>query len=224
MKGFKQCSNGHWYKNDLTQCPFCKGKATPGNADPTITKGGNTEETRVPPAMQNAPPYNKMDSNKTELIQEDSPAPRMSGNIPNANMNMGHDTTDRTQFVEEIEVETGSGHVEIQKESRSSRRLVGWLVTYSIDPLGIDFKIYEGRNVVGRSADCNITVNDKTMSGTHATILFRADKYKIKDELSAHGTFVNGEDIETDAIDLHDGDVIAMGETMFLFKSSLQQK
>jgi pSer/pThr/pTyr-binding forkhead associated (FHA) protein len=59
------------------------------------------------------------------------------------------------------------------------------------------------------------------MSGKHATILFKNGKSKIKDELSSHGTFVNDRDIEDDTIELHDNDIIRMGETVFKFKSAL---
>jgi pSer/pThr/pTyr-binding forkhead associated (FHA) protein len=59
------------------------------------------------------------------------------------------------------------------------------------------------------------------MSGKHATILFKNDKFKIKDELSSHGTHVNENDIEDEHIELHDNDLIQLGETVFKFKSAL---
>jgi pSer/pThr/pTyr-binding forkhead associated (FHA) protein len=69
--------------------------------------------------------------------------------------------------------------------------------------------------------DCNITVPDKLMSGKHATILFKNGKFKIKDELSSHGTFLNERDIEDEHIELHENDFIRMGETIFKFKIAL---
>ena len=87
--------------------------------------------------------------------------------------------------------------------------------------MGVDFRLYEGRNVIGRDVECTITVPDKTMSGKHAIILFRDDKFKIKDELSSHGTFVNNRDIEDETVELHDNDIIRMGETDFKFKTAL---
>jgi pSer/pThr/pTyr-binding forkhead associated (FHA) protein len=154
------------------------------------------------------------DDDKTINVGEKKPAKNVISK-PNA-----VPVSNKTSFEEEYEEEMESGNVIVKKEQRSNRRLVGWLVTYSIDTLGIDYRLYEGRNVVGRDADSQITVNDKTVSGKHATILFRADKYKIKDELSSHGTFVNGEDIEEETVELHDGDIIKLGDTIFKFKTS----
>ena len=86
--------------------------------------------------------------------------------------------------------------------------------------MGADFKLYEGRNVIGRDIDCNICVNDNMVSGRHAVILFRAGKYSITDSQSSHGTFVNDNDIELEPCYLQDGDVIRMGKTLFKFRSS----
>jgi hypothetical protein len=214
MKGFKKCANGHWYKEDLAQCPYppCTGQGNSlgNNTLVTDTNSENEEKTGVfsPRFSENA------DNNKTMVVGEKKPIRNVSqkANVVPISSN--------TQYEEEFEEETESGSVVVKKEQRSNRRLVGWLVTYSIDPLGIDYKIYEGRNLIGRDADCQITVNDKKISGKHAIIVFRADKYKIKDELSSHGTFVNGEDIEEETVELHDGDIIKLGDTVFKFKTS----
>ena len=104
---------------------------------------------------------------------------------------------------------------------RTTRKLVGWLVSYSLDKMGVDFKLYEGRNIIGRDMDCNITVNDGMVSGKHAVLLYRANKYSITDSQSSHGTFVNGEDIDLDPRYLSDGDTIKIGQTTFLFRTSL---
>jgi hypothetical protein len=209
MKGFNKCSNGHWYKEDLSQCPYCNEK---GNSPAGAPEAGGGNDNNTVPVFSG---QDNDDSDKTVNVGDRKPA---KGATSKANI---LPVSNKTHYEEEYEEETGSGSVVVKKEQRSNRRLVGWLVTYSIDPLGIDYKLYEGRNVAGRDADSQITVNDKTVSGKHATILFRAEKYKIKDELSSHGTFVNGEDIEEETVELHDGDIIKLGDTVFKFKSSL---
>ena len=49
MNGFKKCSNGHFYKEDLNACPYCPG----GNAGSTGASGaddlGKTMVTSVNP-------------------------------------------------------------------------------------------------------------------------------------------------------------------------------
>ena len=103
---------------------------------------------------------------------------------------------------------------------RTTRKLVGWLVSYTLDAMGVDFKLYEGRNIIGRNPECNISVNDNMVSGEHAVLLFRAGKYSITDRQSSHGTFVNGNDIELEPCYLQDGDEIRMGKTQFKFRTS----
>jgi hypothetical protein len=209
MKGFKKCSNGHFYKEDLAQCPYCQGKGNSLGNVPVNSDGGNDNRT-IPIGFED-----DSDDGKTQQVGVSKPINKIAAKKPIAPI------SNKTHFEEEYEEESDSGKVVVKKEQRSNRRLVGWLVTYSIDPLGIDYKIYEGRNVIGHDVDCNITVNDKIMSGKHAVILFRADDYVIQDQLSANGTFVNDEDIKYTPTELQDGDIIKMGKTVFKFRSSL---
>jgi pSer/pThr/pTyr-binding forkhead associated (FHA) protein len=87
--------------------------------------------------------------------------------------------------------------------------------------MGMDFKLYEGRNIIGRDLDCQITIADKTVSGKHALILFRAGKYSISDQQSTQGTFVNDEDINLEPRYLKDGDMIRIGQTVLKFRTSI---
>ena len=211
MKGFKKCPNGHWYKEELTTCPYCPGgSASAGNESTPMSGGGNNNKTEA--FDNNMLNMTQAGGNKTTIVSEPAPAHKSPiYSTPFSN------PANRTVFGDEIEDGKGAGEIEY----RASRRLVGWLVTYSLDPLGVDFKIYEGKNLIGRDINSNITINDKMVSGKHATLLFRADKYRIKDELSSHGTFVNGEDIDDENFELQDGDIIKIGETVLKFKSSL---
>ena len=105
-------------------------------------------------------------------------------------------------------------------EVRSSRKLVGWLVSYTLNDMGVDFKLFEGRNTIGRDLDCQISVNDNTVSGKHAVLLYREGSYFIQDSLSTSGTRVNGSDTGVNAVALSDGDVIQVGKTVFKFRTS----
>ncbi|GHT39389.1 peptide-binding protein [Bacteroidia bacterium] len=199
-KEFKKCSNGHYYNEGLSQqCPFCSSgttsedetKTATGSEDPTVATGDGFDD-------------------KTQVITSTS-----SSNLPGAS------SSTKTQFGFDVEIETPSGGVKLEQQYRSTRKLVGWLVTYSFDAMGVDYKLYEGRNIIGRDADCNITVNDKLMSGKHATLLFRSGKYSLTDSQSSHGTFVNDTDIDLEPHYIKDGDIIRMGETTFKFRTSL---
>jgi hypothetical protein len=190
MKGFTKCTNGHYYKEELSSCPYC----STGN-----------KPVEIPDSKKETQIYTEnKEENKTRLIIQ----------IPSVSSN------NRTVFGDEVIAEI-EGKKVVKTDYRNERKLVGWLITYSFDKMGADFRIYEGRNVIGRDMDCNITVPDKTMSGKHATILFKNDKFKMKDELSSHGTIVNEKDIEDETVELHDNDIIRLGETIFKFKIAL---
>ena len=136
--------------------------------------------------------------------------------------------SNRTMFVDPEET-ASDGSVVKGETVRSTRKLVGWLVTYSLDAMGVDYKLYEGRNIIGRDMDCNITINDNQISGKHAVLLYRAPKnpddvvgkYSITDQQSSHGTCVNGEDIELEPRYLNDGDIIRIGRTVLKFRIAL---
>lgn len=226
VAGYKRCPQGHFYKDDLAQCPYCLSK--PGAGNPTDIPTGEYVNSfpgggaTVPGGGSGPtiPGGGGGDSNKTQVI------PDWGGTVPNSGaftseetINIGPSpkpsTPTKTMIFDE-ETDDGKGKGEI----RSSRRLVGWLVSYTLDEMGVDFKLFEGRNIIGRDLDCQISVNDSTVSAKHAVLLYRAQKYSITDQQSTHGTFVNGEDIELRPIYLNDGDIIKVGKTVFKFRTS----
>ena len=104
-----------------------------------------------------------------------------------------------------------------------NRRLVGLLVSYSANPTGEVYKVYEGRTTIGRDITCDIPFpNDPHMSSKHLLIqyveakgAFRAQEY---DRGSANGSYVNGQVyVLGDVIDLKNNDVIVIGGTKFIF-------
>ena len=92
------------------------------------------------------------------------------------------------------------------------------LVSFTIDALGVDFKLREGRNIIGSDAGCDIVVQDGQISGKHLTILYRMGEFKFKDELSTNGTFIN--EVFTEDGNLQDGDNIRIGNTVFKLRSA----
>ncbi|MCH5243621.1 MAG: FHA domain-containing protein [Lentimicrobiaceae bacterium] len=209
---FKQCPNGHYYQGD--SCPYCKTRKQAGHATSLKTEafvGTDDDQATI------VDPYRRTSTGggtKTTLIDDPEPV-----GVGTQKPIVGYS---RTVFGdEEDETQNPNAQADPKKEPRYGRKLVGWLVTYSFDELGVDYKLYEGRNIIGRDADCNITVNDGRMSGKHAVLLFRANKYSLTDNQSSHGTFVNDEDIELEPQYLKDGDIIRMGTTVFKFRTSL---
>jgi hypothetical protein len=60
---------------------------------------------------------------------------------------------------------------------------------------------------IGRSADCDIILDDRQISRLHARVVWRDDHYEIEDLGSKNGTHLNGRDVVTPQ-PLHDGDEI----------------
>jgi hypothetical protein len=98
-------------------------------------------------------------------------------------------------------------------------KLVGWLVSFTKDPAGNDYRIREGRNVIGSDVHCDIQIpNDRSVSGIHAIIMCRDGKVYIRDNDSMNGTFVEDADIfGKGSVQIEDKTRIRLGDSEFTF-------
>ena len=106
----------------------------------------------------------------------------------------------------------------------STKKLAGWIVSYTLDPLGVDYKIYIGSNTIGRDISNSIPIlKDNAVSAKHISILCKNGQFYIKDEMASNGTFLNDEELEIGKpYELKDRDKIRLGAvTTFIFKSAL---
>jgi hypothetical protein len=210
MEGdFKQCPNGHYYQG--ATCPYCKSTGENGTnaSKETYVQGDFSQAQRNQPQSERETRINNNIGN--------GQVPTGNHTIANPGPSFNIDPAPRMHTSTIFEDNDDGG----MSNAREARRLVGWLVSYSLDPMGVDFKLYEGRNIIGRGMNCNITVNDNMVSSEHAVLLYRANKYSITDRQSSHGTFVNGQDIDLEPMYLEDGDRIRVGKTEFLFRKSM---
>jgi hypothetical protein len=95
-------------------------------------------------------------------------------------------------------------------------KIVGWLITYTRNPDGEDYRLYAGYNRIGANPVCDIVLEDETVSGSHAIIVYRDGRFLIKDDLSRNGTFVNAREIG-EAHPLQSYDQIRIGNTYITF-------
>lgn len=198
MSEFKLCENGHYFPQGLQECPYCPKTGSQyqsSSLDKTIISSSQT------------------DLDKTQIFG--------SNQLGGGNQYGGGGNLGKTQIF------GGSGLSEYGSsfqgnfqptQPSTGRKLVGWLVSFSIEPNGIDYKLYEGRNLIGSDLGCDIVVpNDAAVSSRHLTILHRMGHFKFKDELSTNGTFIN--DVFEEEGNLKDGDMIRIGDTIFKFRS-----
>jgi pSer/pThr/pTyr-binding forkhead associated (FHA) protein len=71
------------------------------------------------------------------------------------------------------------------------------------------------RTLIGRSPDCDIFLDDVTVSRRHAILVEREGSFQIEDEGSLNGTFLNRRRIES--APLTDGDELQIGKYRLTF-------
>lgn len=69
---------------------------------------------------------------------------------------------------------------------------------------------------IGRDLRCDITIDNPALSRHHATIQCHRGMFGVRDEGSANGIFVNGEQVQ--GARLSDGDVLSLGKFQFEFQ------
>jgi len=58
-----------------------------------------------------------------------------------------------------------------------------------------EFTLGPGEHVVGRSSDCDVRIDDASLSRRHAVITVDGNRVTIRDEGSKNGTYVDGEKV-----------------------------
>jgi two-component system, cell cycle response regulator len=87
---------------------------------------------------------------------------------------------------------------------------------YPVGPgMGTRYALGESPMVLGRGNDCDIRINDHSVSRRHARIQPGADGYYAVDLQSTNGTFVN--DVPASICKLKDGDYLRVGNCIYRF-------
>lgn len=94
--------------------------------------------------------------------------------------------------------------------------ILGWIVDLDGRQSGQDFRISEGKIVIGAGADCQIRIDNAQASDRHLSLKSEGGKFVLTDLASTNGTRVNG--VSIDKVELRDGDRIQIGSTTYLFK------
>lgn len=81
---------------------------------------------------------------------------------------------------------------------------------------GVSFKLGDKRLTIGRSPQCDIFLNDMTVSRMHASVYPCDSGYEISDEASFNGAWVNNNSVDTYL--LADGDVVQIGAFCLVYK------
>jgi hypothetical protein len=96
--------------------------------------------------------------------------------------------------------------------------VVGWFVAMGGEQKGEDFRVRDGQNTLGSAPDCDIIIRDVTVSGHHASIRHKDQKFVLTDLDSTNGTFLNESAESVAREDLKDNDTVRVGDVVLKFK------
>jgi hypothetical protein len=110
----------------------------------------------------------------------------------------------------------GAGRKTVLLSEKRKPPVVGWFVAMTGEQKGEDFKVREGKNIIGSVPGAQILVNDSTISGQHASLRYEEGKFFLTDLDSSNGSYVNDKKIARE--ELHDNDMIRFGDITLKFK------
>ena len=191
---YKTCANGHNFDATLADCPYCPKPVAKNVVQDNITSAKTVIET---PDVE--PGKTTLD---TKTAKPETPK------ISKSKVEQDEITATNKPPV----TMTGT-----EKPDKKIRKLIGWLVSFDLNPEGADFKLYNGKLKIGKDQSNEIVLDDPDVSDEHVLILCGDNQILLQDELSANGTFVNGNKIDS-RVKLKDNDEIKVGQTSFKIK------
>ena len=191
----QQCPNGHLYDDARnSSCPYCN--AAPDPMLSTVPVGGAPAYAVPPAAFEPMTP--------TEAIGAPAAIP----------------VTTPLDIVSTPTVPLGENEEGILP-------VTGWLICLEGGKRGEDFKIRGEQTTIGRGAGNGIQLDfdAKISSGANAIIAYdrRNNKFFIYQKENRNNIYVNGSLLLV-PVEIHDYDVIEMGETKLMFRSLCNDK
>lgn len=118
----------------------------------------------------------------------------------------GMDLTDRSRPRPLILSRAGSDAV-LETMAHTQELVVPVRLRY----LAHDLEVPEGQFAIGRSSDCQLSLDDPLVSRRHAVLVVRGDSVEVEDLGSRNGVLVNGVRVEKPTR-LVDGDILTVGQ------------
>jgi hypothetical protein len=96
--------------------------------------------------------------------------------------------------------------------------VVGWFVAMNGNQVGQDFRVLEGHQVLGSASDCDIILDESSVTGHHASLRHKDGKFVLSDLDSTNGTFINEGTATIAREEIKDNDLIRLGKLSLKFK------
>lgn len=93
----------------------------------------------------------------------------------------------------------------------------GAMLVLSRPQAGRQIELGRARTELGRSAGCDVVLDDVTVSRRHAEINWESGRYVVTDAGSLNGTYLNRNPVQGTAV-LNDGDEIRIGIFRMVFR------
>lgn len=106
------------------------------------------------------------------------------------------------------------GSVELEVNDPTVHRPSDWALRAQSDLLASQHLPLKATTVVGRGGDCDLTIDDVSLSRRHAQISIEGGMLRVRDLGSANGTFANGNRIREGV--LRQGDELRFGSRAFV--------
>lgn len=157
-----------------------------------------------------------MSSNKTIFPGMESSYDSSFNQNPNSNPMGG-------QFGQGATVFPGMPSGPVSGQQVNSKPVVGFLFSVSRTPAGEYWPLHVGLNTIGRTADCDVCLNEATVTAEHAKLVVRVMKNpekticSLQDSASTCGSMINGNSLGFDPVECHNGDIITIGEHYQLY-------
>jgi len=111
-----------------------------------------------------------------------------------------------------------SGRKTVLLSEKHKPPVVGWLVALNGEQRGEDFRIRDGQNTIGSAPDADIVLRDTAVSGKHASLRYKDQKFYLTDLDSTNGTYLNDGAQPIAREELKDDDIVRIGEISLKFK------
>ena len=119
------------------------------------------------------------------------------------------------------DIEVMSRHKSGNKISKTYLKLINLRSEFSFD-VSESYPIIKD-TAIGRDKRCHIRIDDPFMSSRHAEIIIREGVHYLNDLESTNGTFLNGERVSGDPIEMLNGDKIQIGQVTFIFVTEVEE-